>query len=195
MKKAVISALLMTAGLSVSLSSAQAADGTMLGNTCAGCHGTNGISAGPASPSIAGLEKETFVDMMNAFKSGDRPSTIMKRIADGYTDEDIAAMGDFFTSKPFKAADQTFDADKAAKGKKLHKDFCEKCHEENGTIDSDGSGILAGQWKAYLDFSLADFHAGDRPAPKKMAKKMKKMIGKNGAGSLEDLSNYYASQK
>ncbi len=195
MKKAVIPALLLVAGLSVSLSSAQAADGAMLGNTCAGCHGTNGVSSGPASPTISALEKDTFVDMMNSFKSGDRPSTIMKRIADGYTDEEIAAMADFFASKPYKAADQKFDADKAAAGKKLHKDYCEKCHEENGTFDSDGSAILAGQWKTYLDYNLADFQAGDRPSPKKMAKKMKKMVGKHGVGSLEDLSNYYASQK
>jgi sulfide dehydrogenase cytochrome subunit len=195
MKKAVIPALLLTAGLFVSLSSAQAADGTMLGNTCAGCHGTNGASVGPASPTIAGLKKDTFVDMMKSFKSGDRPSTIMKRIAEGYTDDEVVAMAEFFESKPYVAAEQSADADKAAAGKKLHKDYCEKCHEENGTIDSDGSAILAGQWKAYLDFNLADFNAGDRPAPKKMAKKIKKMVDKHGAGSLEDLSNYYASQK
>ena len=45
---------LLTCGLSFSAASiAGGASGEMLGNTCAGCHGTNGVSNGPAAPSLA----------------------------------------------------------------------------------------------------------------------------------------------
>ena len=69
----------------------------MLANTCAGCHGPNGTSLGPTTPSIAGISKEYFIQTMNDFKSGDRPSTIMMRISKGYSDEDIALMADYFS--------------------------------------------------------------------------------------------------
>ena len=51
----------------------------MLANACAGCHGTYGASAGPSMPSLAGQTKDAIVDAMKAFRSGDRPSTIMGR--------------------------------------------------------------------------------------------------------------------
>jgi sulfide dehydrogenase cytochrome subunit len=70
------------------------ASAAMLSNTCAGCHGTNGASGGPATPTIAGLEEEYFVDVMNQFKSGERYSTIMGHIAKGYTDDEIKKMAD-----------------------------------------------------------------------------------------------------
>ena len=34
----------------------------MLSYACAGCHGTNGASAGPAMPSLAGQSKEAIVE-------------------------------------------------------------------------------------------------------------------------------------
>jgi cytochrome c553 len=53
---------LIAAGIAVVASSTAMADdgmtgasGEMLANTCAGCHGTNGISTGPATPTISGM--------------------------------------------------------------------------------------------------------------------------------------------
>jgi sulfide dehydrogenase cytochrome subunit len=43
------------------------ADATMLANTCAGCHGPDGASGGPATPTIAGLSTEYFVEVMNGY--------------------------------------------------------------------------------------------------------------------------------
>ena len=40
-----------------------------MANTCAGCHGTNGQSVGPASPNLAGMSAAYFIDSMNAFKA------------------------------------------------------------------------------------------------------------------------------
>lgn len=69
--------------------------GAMLANTCAGCHGTNGVSAG-AAPSLKGLPADYLATAMKDFKSGKRPSTIMGRIAKGYSDSSIDAMSAHF---------------------------------------------------------------------------------------------------
>ena len=76
---------------------------TMLSNTCAGCHGPNGISNGPLTPSIAGLSKEYILESMQDFASGKRPSTVMQRIAKGYNDADIQAISEYFSTLPPKA--------------------------------------------------------------------------------------------
>ena len=66
-----------------------------ISSTCLSCHGPGGKSQG-AIPSLAGLEKDYFVKAMKDFKSGARPSTIMKRQASGYTDSEFEAMGAYF---------------------------------------------------------------------------------------------------
>jgi sulfide dehydrogenase cytochrome subunit len=167
---------------------------TMLANTCAGCHGTNGISAGPG-PTIAGISSEYFNEIMKGFKSGDVPSTIMGRIAKGYSDAEIEALGKHFSSQKFVAAKQDFDPAKAKKGAKLHDKYCEKCHGEGGTSSEDDAGILSGQHVQYLRWALDDAMAGDRVMPKKMRKKLKKLHKKEGDAGIEALLNFYASKK
>lgn len=67
----------------------------ILGMTCTACHGPGGKSQGPI-PSLAGLPAEHIASAMKAFKSGERPATLMDRIAKGYTDEEIEAMAKYF---------------------------------------------------------------------------------------------------
>jgi hypothetical protein len=79
--------------------------GRNLAAQCANCHGTNGVSQG-GIPGLAGQGRSYIIAQMNAFKSGQRSgpaSTIMHQLAKGYTDEQIAAMADFFSAqKPGK---------------------------------------------------------------------------------------------
>ncbi len=185
--------LAVLAGSALSVAAGQLTAGpsaSMLANTCAGCHGTNGASVGPASPSIAGYSTEYFVDTMKAFKSGDRPSTIMGRIAKGYSEEEFEKMAEFFVEKPIHKAKQTTDPDKVAKGEKLYKQ-CKKCHEDNGASPDDEAGILAGQWLPYLQYSMEDFRSGAREQPKKMKKKVDKLSD----ADIEALNHFFASQQ
>lgn len=198
---------ILAAGLVIGASAAMAAEkakapalmtgasDSMLANTCAGCHGTNGGSVGPASPSIGGLSVDYFTEVMAAYKSGDTASTIMGRIAKGYSDEEIAQLAKFYAGQKFVAVKQDFDKDAAAKGAKLHDKYCEKCHAEGGSSAEDDSGILAGQAAPYIANTMADFNSGARTAPKKMAKKLKKLMTKEGDAGLAALQAYYASQQ
>ena len=196
---------LLIAGLALGASAAMAADDkpktlsgasdSMLANTCAGCHGTDGASVGPASPTISGLSEVYFVETMQGFASGEIPATIMGRIAKGYTEGEIEQMAKFYAGKPFVAAMQEADVAKVDKGAKLHDKYCEKCHAEGGTSAEDDSGVLKGQWRPYLEYTMADYMAGDREPTKKMAKKLKELTEDHGDDGWDALFNFYASGK
>ncbi|MCB1857184.1 MAG: cytochrome c4 [Gammaproteobacteria bacterium] len=171
------------------------ASDAMLANTCAGCHGTNGASGGPAAPTIAGLSKDYFIEVMQGFASGEVPATIMDRIAKGYTDEEIGQMANFYVGKPFVKAVQTFDDGMVKQGEKLHDKYCEKCHAEGGQSAEDDAGVLAGQWTPYVAWTLADYKAGHREATKKMKKKLEDMLAKEGDEGLQAILSFYASQQ
>jgi sulfide dehydrogenase cytochrome subunit len=166
------------------------ASAAMLAGQCTGCHGDDGASRGPASPSIGGIDKEYFVETMQAFKSGKRHATVMGRIAKGYTDEEIKAMAGHFAAKKWVTHAQPTDAAKVAKGKGLHKKRCEKCHEDNGRASDEG-GILAGQWLPYLVFQMEDFTTGKTKMPDKMDKKVQALK----PDEIDALLHFYASQK
>ena len=172
---------------------AQAAPPTaaMLSNACAGCHGTNGGSAGPSMPSLAGQSKEAIVDAMKKFKSGARPATVMGRLAKGYSDAEIAAMGEFFSKQKLHATNQTLDPAKIAKGASLQDANCGRCHIEDGKEGKDDTPAMASQWLPYLQIQMADYLSGKRKMPEKMAENVKPM----SKADLEALLHFYASVK
>jgi sulfide dehydrogenase cytochrome subunit len=167
--------------------------GAVLGGTCAACHGYNGSSVG-IIPSIAGNKVEYFVDAMEGFKSGERKSTVMGRIAKGYSSEEINRMAEFFASKPSLPMAQQFDARKAELGAKIHEESCNKCHKDGGK-SAEEDPILAGQSMLYLQYSMDDFKNKDREPDEKMSKKVKEVIEKHGREGLEALIHYYGSKK
>ncbi|MBN8763901.1 MAG: sulfide dehydrogenase [Thiobacillus sp. 63-78] len=69
----------------------------VIASTCMSCHGPGGKSQGKI-PSLTGLHKDHFVKVMTEFKAGTRASSVMKRLANGYTEAEIEAMGDYFAS-------------------------------------------------------------------------------------------------
>lgn len=197
--KALVALIGSLCAVNLSIAHAEPAAKAMA-DTCAGCHGTDGKSAGPAIPNLAGMSATYFTDAMLAFKAlpkGEthaedaRPATIMNRIAKGYSDEQIEAMGEYFASLPVHTADVPHDAAKAEAGQAIYEDACSVCHDESGALPDDDAGILAGQWLPWLQYSVADFKAGHRDQPKKMAKE----LGKLSDADVDAVLNYFASQK
>jgi sulfide dehydrogenase cytochrome subunit len=91
--------------VSLSIATANASEdlrAAILANPCAGCHGMDGKSPGTI-PSFVHLTPEAIVAAMKAFKSGERPSTVMGRIAKGYTDEEFQRIADYFKALPASA--------------------------------------------------------------------------------------------
>lgn len=178
------STLLLAAG------TAQAAPtGEMLSAPCAGCHGTNGNSAGTTMPTLANHSKQSLVEAMKKYKSGERPATIMGRVAKGYTDGDFEAMGDFFAKQKFNAANQPFDKKKAARGAEVHSSSCARCHIEDGKEGKDASPVLAGQWLDYLKIEMDLYASGKR----KMSDEKKEKMQPLSATDQDALLHFYAS--
>ena len=163
----------------------------MLSNACAGCHGTNGASAGPTMPSLAGQSKIAIVESMKGFKSDQRPATVMGRLAKGYSDADFEAMGDFFSKQKIFANSQTVDKAKAAKGAELHEKNCARCHVEDGKEIKDNSPIMASQWVKYLEIQMHDYASGKRKMFDRKEEKMKPLSKED----LEAIAHFYASVK
>ena len=70
-----------------------------LAATCASCHGTEGRSVSRDIPALAGMPKERIAAEMRAFRSGERPATVMHQLARGYTDAQIDLVAGYFASR------------------------------------------------------------------------------------------------
>jgi sulfide dehydrogenase cytochrome subunit len=163
----------------------------MLANACAGCHGTLGGSAGPSMPSLASQSKASLVEAMKKFRSGERPSTVMGRLAKGYSDADIDAIGQFFAEQKFHPTTQVLDAAKVSRGAQLQEANCSRCHLDDGKEGKDDTPVMASQWLPYLQMQMALYQSGKRKMPEKMAEKVKPL----SADDLEALMHFYASVK
>lgn len=161
----------------------------MLANACAGCHGTHGGSAGLTMPSLAAQSKTAIVEAMKKFRSGERPSSIMGRLAKGYSDEQIDKLGDFFSQQKFHSTNQLVDAKKAEKGAILQEKHCGRCHLDDGTDGKDDTPVVASQWLPYLQMQMELYQSGKRKMPDKMAEKVKPLSKED----LDALLHFYAS--
>ena len=72
-----------------------------LAATCANCHGTNGQARGDIWP-LAGMPADKLIALLNDYKSGAQPATVMHQIAKGYTDAQIRLIAAYFAAQPAK---------------------------------------------------------------------------------------------
>ncbi|MEY6431963.1 c-type cytochrome [Thioalkalicoccus limnaeus] len=170
------------------------ADARTLAMTCAGCHGTDGASVGPASPTIGGMYRGYFIEIMEGFRSGEIYSTVMGRIARGYTDDEIELMADYFMSKPFVPAQQSYDRNLVPVGARLHDRYCERCHADGGIpLEDEEYFILAGQWTPYLEYAMEDFLADRRPIERRMKQELDRLMRREGPDGLQAIFAFYGS--
>lgn len=68
-----------------------------LAATCAHCHGTDGRAVeGEATIRLAGLPADYTLTQLLAFRSGQRPATIMHQITKGYSQEQLESLATYF---------------------------------------------------------------------------------------------------
>jgi len=56
--------------------------------------------AGSQIPRLAGRDRAELVRQLTAFKQGTLRATVMDQIAKGYSDEELAALADYFARLP-----------------------------------------------------------------------------------------------
>jgi sulfide dehydrogenase cytochrome subunit len=192
---ALIPALIMAAAIVVWSPPAPAEgvrSATMLANTCAGCHGTDGASAGLYMPSIGGMDKRYLVSVLDDYKTGLRPSTIMGRIMRGYSDQEIRAIASYFAERPWVSTDRVAEAAMVRTGEQVHERACASCHEDGGRAQEDDSPRLAGQWAEYTIYALENCRAsGARCKPHEMGERVMVLSDEE----LASLAHYYEGQK
>lgn len=71
---------------------------------CQACHGANGISANTRVPNIAGQQPDYLIAQLQAFRGRTRPSSTMQAVAAQLSDEQIAALARYWSSRPAAVA-------------------------------------------------------------------------------------------
>jgi sulfide dehydrogenase cytochrome subunit len=79
--------------------SAAAAEPPPGASSCSGCHPPS-ASAETKVPPLRGHDPAEVVAAMQAFRSGERPSTVMGRIARGFSDDETRAIAVWLTVQP-----------------------------------------------------------------------------------------------
>jgi len=67
-------------------------------SSCSGCHANN-ANVDTTVPRLIGRNPNDIVTAMEAFKSGQRPATVMDRIAKGFTDDEIKALAAWYAEQ------------------------------------------------------------------------------------------------
>jgi cytochrome c553 len=137
--------------------------------SCAGCHGANGIPADPKStPVIWGQTEAYIVKQLHNYKTGDRQNPLMEAIAKTIKIEDMRPIARYFAGKtwpdnPAKNASATEPAGMAV---------CKTCHQPNFQGALPGPR-LAGLSYEYLIAQMQQFANDRRTNNEDMPKIMK----------------------
>lgn len=169
-----------------------APDGYMLTQPCFACHGPAGASVAGPMPVIGGQHEAYLLSVMTAFRSGDRPSSIMGRLMKGYSDEQLQAMARYLAGLPYRPPGQTPDPDKVALGKEAYRKACTRCHLDGGRDAAEGDyPKLAGQWLPYLQHTMGEILGGQR----KVDERFSAALGKLSREEIDAVLHFFAAQR
>ena len=130
---------------------------------CAGCHGQAGKPVDKSIPVIWGQQTGYLYIQLRDFKRGDRKNEIMQPIAATFEKDDMLAIAEYFSHKPWPDLGQPRSpkdiAERALTAE--HSVGCTGCHldrfQGDGTVPR-----LAGQGRDYLAQTMIDFRTRAR---------------------------------
>lgn len=82
---------------STALADGDADAGKLKSVSCAGCHGTEGVSTNPMWPSLAGQKEQYLAKQLRDFRDGKRHNPVMAPMARGLTDQDIENLAAYYS--------------------------------------------------------------------------------------------------
>jgi len=130
---------------------------------CAGCHGADGKPIDKTFPIIWGQQAGYLYIELRDFKRGDRKNDTMQPIASSMSRDDMQAIAEYFSKKPWPDLGQPRAskevADKASAANRSV--GCTGCHLDH--FQGDGTvPRLSGQSQEYLTKTIADFRTRAR---------------------------------
>lgn len=162
--------------------------GKAVAAACGGCHGDNGVSKTPGSPSLVGLDPKYVVAAIKAYKTGQRKHDLMKSLVAGLSDADIADTALFYAlQKPARAA--TSVTGDAAAGKAAAA-ACAGCHGNTGVASDPANPSLAGQDAQYLAIATQAYKDGTRKD-----ETMKGIAAALDDRAIKNIAAFYAAQQ
>ena len=132
---------------------------------CAACHGANGRSDMPGTPTLAGQHSFYAATQLFLFREGRRDNPAMTAVAKSFTDADLRGFSDFIGTLPPQQPPPgpPADAAKMKQGQALGQQHrCVICH---GADLAGGQQVprIGGQREEYLRDTLQGFRSGKRP--------------------------------
>ena len=152
---------------------------------CAGCHGEQGVSGNPATPSLAGQDAEYFVEALKAYKSNSRSDDTMKTLASGMDEKTMKNLAAYYANLQPQAPKV-----KKPLTTKESAQNCDRCHGLNGNSTDPLVPSMAAQRADYLEIVLRAYQKGERKNTKMAA-----MTNGLTDYEIENLSAHYAQQK
>jgi cytochrome c553 len=68
-----------------------------IAQTCAACHGQNGIGVSPTWPTLAGQHEDYLVQALNQYRHGTRKDAVMTQMAAPLTDADVKLLARYYS--------------------------------------------------------------------------------------------------
>jgi cytochrome c553 len=141
----------------------------IVSKVCSACHSTDGNSASPANPVLAGQHAEYIAKQLANFKAGERKNPVMLGMASALSPEDMKKLGEYFQKQKIKpraakdpalvkAGEQIYRGGVMAKGIAA----CTSCHGPNGAGVPAQYPRVGGQYAEYTSAQLMAFRSGER---------------------------------
>ena len=153
--------------------------------SCGGCHGEDGVSTSPATPSLAGQDADYLVVALHDYKDGKRAHETMKGMAAALNDTAMKNLAAYYAAQQPKAPNVRKPVSTAEWASR-----CNRCHGVNGNSTDPRTPMLAGQHAAYLQKALHEYRAHRRKSSA-----MVPMAEGLSETDIDNLANYYAHQK
>lgn len=166
--------------------------GEMLSQSCFACHGPRGGSIASAVPSVGGQGAVYLVTALMRFKEDQRPSSVMGRIAKGYTDPEIMEIAEYLAKQPFQRDQQKVDVNKVELGAAAYRKVCSECHLNDGRESAEADyPVLAGQRLLYMQMQM---HEINNTGGRRVDAKFAAMLDKLNKDEVEAVLHFFASQ-
>jgi cytochrome c553 len=160
-----IAAVLLAAATLGFKSEATAADinaGRAKAQVCIACHGPDGNSIDPATPSLAGQPQQFLVTALFMFREGNRKNPLMTPMAANLSNTDLNDLAAYFSTQKSTPPARTADPQTIAAGRQLAEKYgCVQCHGP-ALLGLQHIPRLAGQQAEYLRTQLRGFKASTR---------------------------------
>jgi cytochrome c553 len=161
--------------------------GQSLAPACVNCHGENGNSKTPGTPSLAGQQPRYLVAATTEYLNGARATSPMHGLVRDLTRIDLESLALYFASqtpaeRPKPAAGNAAAAETKAA-------FCGGCHGPQGVSIDAATPNLAGQDTEYLASSIKAYRiARKHPA-------MQRAVAGLSDADIDNLAAFYTVQK